>query len=65
MAHLERFYNILYNGGGKWMLFNDTEYTSREADLEVRALNKTGAQYGMRFRKKFIYECEVEIVSAR
>lgn len=59
----KRFYQIEYRDGDNWALFSETEYTTKEANSELKHLNGCGSPFA--FRKKFIYSAEVVTLSAR
>lgn len=56
-----KIYTILYNNGKEWCDL-EREYTEEEVEKELRRLRK---DYGLKFRKKFLRECEMRTLTAR
>lgn len=64
----ELFYAIEINAEATgettgWKDLSDTEYTRKEADRELRRLRRLNSPY--KFRKRYLYAAEVEVVSVR
>lgn len=60
-----KYYVIQYRENGKWNWNNidDTEYTSEQADANVRALNDSNASVA--FRKRYLRTATEQVLSVR
>lgn len=67
--HVENYYVIIYRSENdpQWRQFEDTEYTEKEADAQLRDLKRTSAMFGTsyKFRKRYVYSAVVETLSVR